>query len=71
MTVVVKPTLSPLEALEKVRDIGSFTCEGFLYEMDEDDMSASAENLVTGKFWQCSGEYGVSINENTYWLSIL
>lgn len=63
------PTLSPLEALEKVRDIGNFSCEGFLYEMDMDDMSACAEDLVTGKFWQCSGEYDIPINETTTWIT--
>lgn len=66
-----KPTLSPQEALDKVREIGIFSCEGFRYDMDEDDMAPIAEDLITGKFWSCSGDYCAPINETTYWLSIL
>jgi hypothetical protein len=66
-----QPTLSPTEALERFRSIGTFSCEGFVYEMDQDDMSVCAENLSTGKFWQCTGEYGVPISESTSWISLL
>jgi hypothetical protein len=64
-----KPTLTPIAALEQVCNIGKFSCEGFVYEMDEDGMAACAEDLATGKFWQCSGDYEVAIDENTYWFS--
>jgi hypothetical protein len=67
----IEPTLSPLAALEKVSSIGRFSCEGFLYDFDEDGMSACVEDLETGKFWSASGEYMTLITEETTWISLL
>jgi hypothetical protein len=64
------PRMSPIEALENVRTIGKFSSQGFLYEMDEDDMSVTAENIETGKFWQCSGEYYDIVTEETTWITL-
>jgi hypothetical protein len=66
-----EPTLKPTTALMMVKESGNFIYKDFLYEMDEDCMSVSAENIHTGKFWQCTGEYGVPLDKTTEWVSML
>jgi hypothetical protein len=63
-----QPTLSPIEAVDQVRSIGTFSCEGFVYEMDEDNFGVIAENLETGMLWACSGDIEEPVNENTIWV---
>lgn len=66
-----KPALTPFEALSKVRDIGSFSCEGFLYAFDEDGESVCAEDLSDGRYWAASGDYAEPVTEDAEWISLL
>jgi hypothetical protein len=66
-----KPTLTPIEALTKVLDIGFFSCEGFFYNLDEDGESAFAEDLKDGRYWATSGDYAERVTVDAEWISLL
>jgi len=63
------PTLTPIEATEKVAMVGTFTEDGFEYEVGDLDDAASCVCKATGEVFFASGQIGDPVSSTTEWVA--
>lgn len=78
--ILVRPTLDPLAAKERLEKEGPFSEDGWSYEWDDDAMSPFVvgriclgdprENTVASHEFFVNGEPGEPIDQNSFWLAV-
>lgn len=68
---MTSPNMTPAQVFDKLVGGGydTISSDGFEYGFDLDASGVYAENLETGEYFLCTGEYDSPITNETEWLS--
>ena len=68
---MTSPNMTPSQVFDQLVGSGydTISSNGFEYGFDLDASGVYAENLETGEYFLCTGEYDSPITEETEWLA--